>query len=65
MRILKNYSWNNLSKDPIEIREDSPDWDTAYNKWISGKNPSNDPRWKEGVFMSVVKDSKDEDSSND
>lgn len=38
-------------KATIEIREDQPEWKEAYARWQSGKNPTDDPRWKLGVFL--------------
>lgn len=27
-----------------------PGWDEAYKRWTSGKAPTDDPAWREGVF---------------
>jgi hypothetical protein len=27
-----------------------PGWGEAYKRWLAGKNPTDDPGWKEGVF---------------
>jgi hypothetical protein len=51
MKVLKNYPFDHEIKDSILIKEDSPEWDEAYSSWLSGKNPTNDPRWKSGVFL--------------
>jgi hypothetical protein len=52
-KTLKNYPWDceHLVKDPIVIAENDPQWNEAYSNWISGKNPTADPRWKLGVFL--------------
>jgi hypothetical protein len=53
-KILKNYPFTNKTsvKAPIEISEDTPEWELAYQNWLAGKTPTTDPRWKEGVFLS-------------
>ncbi len=34
----------------VEVREDGPGWEEAHGRWLVGKMPTDDPRWKAGVF---------------
>lgn len=36
----------------ILILEGDAEWDEAYARWISGKNPTDSPDWKQGVILS-------------
>jgi hypothetical protein len=39
------------SKTPtISISESDPDWQESLEKWKKGKNPTDSPEWKKGVF---------------
>lgn len=40
----------------IEIKEGSVEWATAYEQWRLGKNPTEDVKWKVGVFMCYTKE---------
>jgi hypothetical protein len=48
---LQNES-NWTGKQPtICIKNDgSPEWKEAYENWLEGKNPTNSPEWKRGVY---------------
>ena len=39
------------SQATIEIQENQPEWEAAYQRWQAGKNPTDDPRWKLGMFL--------------
>ena len=56
VRILKNYPWNDWDKmeGPISIKEGEPGWEEAHSNWLSGKNPTPDPAWKNGVYFQIV-----------
>ena len=42
-------SWDD--NNPTIIIEKGDDlWDEAFANWISGKNPTNNPGWKRGVY---------------
>lgn len=42
---------DDLWEDPtIVISICDPEWDGAYKRWMDGKTPTDDPRWKSGVF---------------
>ena len=34
----------------IIIKKGDELWDEAFANWISGKNPTDDPNWKNGVY---------------
>lgn len=54
---LSNASAFPGNPDPtIVIKKGDPEWDEAYQNWISGKNPTNSVEWKKGVFGSFDKD---------
>ncbi len=38
----------------ITIVDSDPKWAEAYTNWLSGKNPTDSPEWKKGVFASTV-----------
>ena len=43
------------SQSGIEIPEGSPEWEAAYARWLSGKHPTDDKLWREGVFLTLDK----------
>ena len=43
---LQNYSGWGKEKPTIKITVNDPEWETAYQNWISGKNPTDSPEWK-------------------
>ena len=55
MKVLQNTpQLANPSIEPtIKITSNDPEWEIAYPLWISGKNPSDDPKWKLGVFFHI------------
>ena len=39
------------TKNPtIVVQRSDPEWDVAYNNWLCGKTPTDDPNWKNGVY---------------
>lgn len=48
---LQNKSGWDKEKPTIIINANSPEWEQAYKNWLDGKNPTDSPLWKEGVFM--------------
>jgi hypothetical protein len=54
------YKFSNVSAytndvADIEVNKEDANWDEAYSNWIAGKNPTNHPAWKKGVFASTRK----------
>jgi|ERR1700722_2100134 len=49
VRVLKSAPFNETPK--IRIVEGSTLWDAAYKLYTAGKNPTTDPEWKDGVFL--------------
>ena len=48
---LQNKSnWDN-DKPSIVITPDQPQWQEAYSRWLDGKNPTDSPEWKKGVYL--------------
>jgi hypothetical protein len=52
-RILQNASICSNKPEPPTIRiiEGEDGWEAAYNSYIAGKNPTDSPEWKKGVYM--------------
>jgi hypothetical protein len=48
---LQNKSDWDKDKPTIVITPADPQWENAYKNWLSGKNPTDDPAWKLGVYM--------------
>jgi hypothetical protein len=44
-----NFAGN--SPPTIVILPTDENWDTAYTNWKNGKNPTNHPDWKKGIFL--------------
>lgn len=38
----------------IEIKDTDEAWEAARTNWLQGKPPTNDSKWKSGVFYSVT-----------
>lgn len=57
-RVLKNYAGSHSSV-PIALtyREGTPEWNDAYANYIVGKNPTDHPAWKNGVFLILERES--------
>ena len=55
--IYKLQNAPDSAKNPpdIIITEDDPEWDQAFKSWLAGKNPTNSPLWKKGVFAETRK----------
>lgn len=51
---LQNTSSFSDEKPTIVIQKHTPEWDNAYQNWIIGKNPTDSPEWKKGVFATFV-----------
>lgn len=48
---LQNASRNDRNSTPtIVIEESQPEWEQAIANWKQGKNPTDHPDWKKGVF---------------
>jgi len=41
--------WGNDSPT-VSIQEEDEGWELALQNWLNGKNPTDDPEWKKGVF---------------
>lgn len=50
--ILKNAAFD--LPNTISIRESDPQWEQAHANWVNGKKPTDDPRWKTGVFLGSI-----------
>lgn len=37
-------------KPSIMIQEGDSGWETAYEKWLNGKNPTDSNLWERGIF---------------
>lgn len=57
-RVLKNYA-GSQSTVPVALtyREGTPEWNDAYANYIVGKNPTDHPAWKNGVFLTLERES--------
>jgi hypothetical protein len=39
------------NKPTIIVVPTDAEWKEAYSNWIKGKNPTDSPEWKKGVFL--------------
>ncbi len=51
---LQNKSNWDTEKPTIVITTDDPIWTEAYANWLKGKNPTDSPEWKKGVFLTSI-----------
>ena len=51
---LQNKSSWDTDKPTIIINHSDPNWHEAYENWRNGKNPTNSPEWKKGVFLTFT-----------
>lgn len=52
--ILQNISicdTKNTLPPTIRIVQGEPTWKDAYDNWLAGKNPTDNPEWKRGVYL--------------
>jgi len=55
-KALQNVSGYSGEEPTIRIDEGSPEWDTAFTRWLDMKNPTDSPEWKKGVFLLFGRD---------
>jgi hypothetical protein len=52
--VLQNSSICNTDKPTpptLRIVQGEPAWNDAYKNWLGGKNPTDSPEWKAGVYL--------------
>jgi hypothetical protein len=63
--VLQNVSiCDTLEPIPtIIIYQGDVDWNDAYANWLAGKNPTDSPEWKKGVYLHFEQIEEDEEPS--
>ena len=51
-KALYNSPFNKYST--IVIVESDEEWSAAHASWVSGKNPTESPEWKKGVYLGWI-----------
>lgn len=49
IKIANKSGWDQ-DKPTIMIQQGDLGWEEAYQNWLNGKNPTDSPEWKKGVF---------------
>lgn len=48
---LQNVSqWDSNNNPTVEISDIALNWIESLNNWRNGKNPTDSPEWKKGIF---------------